>query len=200
MPKFLNKSTINVVALKACLVLGALQLAMSNCREELDEIYYYNGMSYLEKQDYIKARIELRNALQKKPDMIAAWRALAKIDEHEKNWPSLAGSLRNIAELDPKDVDARVRLSKLFLLSNAVEQALKTTNEAIEIEPQNPRVLELKAVVLFRLRDAVGATQAAKKALEIDPNSADARVILASAKFLQGDSDGALKDHLARTS
>jgi cellulose synthase operon protein C len=194
MPKFLNKSTIKVVALQACLVLGALQLANCSSREERAQSYYDNGMSYLEKQDYIKARIELRNALQKKPDMIAAWRALAKIDEHDKNWPSLAGSLRNITELDPKDVDARVQLAKLFLLSNAAEKALKTTNEAVEIEPQNPRVLELKAAVLFRLKDAAGATQAAKKALEIDPNSADARIVLASAKFMQGDSDGALKD------
>ena len=193
MPRFLDRSPVKVIALLAVLVLGALQLMGCSSREQRAQSYYENGKSYLEKQDFVKARIELRNALQNKPDMVEAWRALTKVDEHDKNLQGLSGDLRKIVELDAKDVNARVQLAKLFLLGGALENALKTTNEAIDIEPQNASIVALKAVVLFRLKDPDGAIKTAQTAIEIDPGNTDARVVLASTKFMQGDSDAALK-------
>ena len=144
MRTFFDRSPIKIFALQTCLVLGTLLLSNCSSREEQAQSYYDHGKSYLDKHDYIKARVELRNALQKKPDMVAAWRALATIDEHDKNIQSLATSLRNIVERDAKDVDARVQLAKIYLLGGALENALKTTNEAIEIARQNAAVLASK--------------------------------------------------------
>ena len=125
--------------------------------------------------------------------MVEAWRALAQIDEHDRNFQSLIGDLRRIVELDPKDVETKVRLARLFLLAGAADEALKMTNAAIELDPQNASILALKAAVLFRLKDTDGAIQTAQKALAIDPSNTEANVVLAVQKFSQGDSDGALK-------
>ncbi len=172
------------------------RLALGACssREERAQRYYERGVSYLEKQDFVKARVELRNALQLKPDTIEAWRALVKVDEHDQNLQGLVGDLLKITELDDKDIDTRVRLATLYLGGGALNEALKTSNAAVELDPKNLRRLAVKAATLFRLKDVDGATQTAQKALEIDPGDVNARVVLASIKFLQGDADSGTKN------
>jgi tetratricopeptide (TPR) repeat protein len=182
-----------VLLIHACLVLAAFQLAACGSRQERAENYYKSGMNYLAEKNYVKARIEFKNALQLKGGMVRAWRALAQIEEQQKNWPALAGSLKRIVELDPKDVEARLRLAKLYLLGGALGDALKMVNAAAELQPRNADVLALKAAVLFRLKDIDGATREAERALKIDPGNADASVVLSAESFMKNDQDGALK-------
>src|SRR6187402_617987 len=104
-----GKSALRTFGLCACLILCAFQFAACSSREQRAQRYYENGISYLEKKDYAKARIELRNALQLREDMVDAWRALAKIDEHDRNVQSLLASLKRVAELDDKDVATRAQ-------------------------------------------------------------------------------------------
>ena len=191
--RLFNRSSAQVVILYACLGLAAFQFAGCSSREQRAQNYYNNGMSYLAKKEFVKARLELRNALQLKGDMIEAWRALAKIDEHDHNWQALAGSLRKIVELDPKEVAARVQLSKLLLLGGAFDGALKLANDAGKLEPKNANILALKAATLFKLKDIDGAIRMAQSALAIDPGNEDANSALAVAKYSQGDSSGALQ-------
>ena len=78
MPRLFKNTSVGAVALYACLLLAALQLAACGSREDRAQSYYEHGKSYLEKQDFVKARIELRNALQLNGNMVDAWRALAQ--------------------------------------------------------------------------------------------------------------------------
>lgn len=188
-----SRSSLKIFAVQFCIVLGALALAGCGSREDRAQSYYNNGMSYLAKQDYVKARVEIRNALQLKKDMVAAWRALAQIDEHDRNTGGLTEDLRRIVELDDKDADARARLAKLFLLGGNFENALRLSNEATELDPKNVGNLAVKAAILFKLKDNDGAIRTAQQALEIDPGNADASVVLAGIKVSQGDSEGALQ-------
>jgi tetratricopeptide (TPR) repeat protein len=193
MPQCFGRSLTKVFVLHVCLVLAAIQLAACDSRQERAQSYYQTGVGYLEKQDFVKARIELKNALQMNADMLEAWRAVAQIDEHDKNLEALKGSLRRIVELDPKDIQSRMKLTKLFLLNGALDDALKMVNGSSDIAPQNPDILALKAAVLIRLKDIDGATQAAQKATEIDPSSSEAVVMLAATQFMQNNSTGALQ-------
>ena len=118
---------------------------------------------------------------------------MAQIDEQEQNLAGLARDLRRIVEIDATDLEATIKLARLYLLGNALDQALKLANTAAEIDPKNADVLALKAAILFRLKDTDGATQTAQEALAIDPGNAGANAILAGVRFSQGDADGALK-------
>src|SRR5476651_822857 len=137
MSRFFVISSSKKLAVLACLVLTGLQLAGCGSREQRAQSYYEQGMSYLAKQDYVKAGIEFKNALQIKGDMVQALQGLAQIDEHNGNLQGLAGSLRSIAEYDATDLDVRVKLSKLYLAWGALDPALKLANEAVELAPQN---------------------------------------------------------------
>ena len=193
MPPLPKRSIVKVIALSACLILAGFQLGGCSSRAQRAKNYYEHGMAYLKKNDYVKAHIEIRNALQLNKDMIEAWRALAQIDEHTHNWSELAGSLRRIVDLDKKDAKARVQLAKLYLLGGSLDQALQLTNAAVELMPQDASVLALKAAVLFKLKDTDGATREAENALKIDPGNPDANVVLATQKFVKGDTSGALQ-------
>lgn len=181
------------VLLAAGLTLAALQMAACSSRESRAKEYYEHGMSYLEKKDYVKARIELRNAVQNQDNMIEAWRGLAEVDEHDRNYKSLIGDLRKIAELDPKDLKTNVKLARLFLLAGAINEALKATDAALTLEPRSADTLALKAAILFRQKDNEGTVQSAQKALEIEPHNTDANVVISVLKLSQGDAAGALK-------
>ena len=187
-----SRRTIKNLAICACLVLTALAFTACSSRQQRAQEYYESGMKYLGKHEYAKARVELKNALQLKNDMLPAWRGLSKVEEHAKNLKAYAGTLRRIVELDAKDFKSRVRLAKLLLLGGAVDDALKMTNAAAKLDPKNADVHALKAAVLFRLKDSKGATAEAKKALEIDPGNADASVVLAADRFVNNHTQAAL--------
>ena len=186
-------SSAKAILLSACVILAALQVSGCSSRAQRAQSYYEDGINYLAKKDYVKARVELRNALQLKGDMIEAWRALAEIDEHDQNWQALVGSLRKIVELDPKDLTSELKLGRLLLLGGAFNDALKMTETAAKVAPDNADVIALKAAVLLKLKDSAGAVATAQKALAIDPTNAEANTVIAVTKFSQDDPEGALR-------
>jgi len=188
-----GKSFAKAFALCACLILAAVQLGGCSSREQRAENYYNRGMSYIEQKDFVKARIELKNALQINGNMVAAWRALAQLDEKDRNWQVLAGDLRKIVDLDPKDIGSKLRFGRLMLAGGAFDQALKVANEAIDEEPKNVDALSLKAAVLYKQKDSDAAVRTAEQALEIEPGNTGASTVLAATKYAQGDLQGALK-------
>ena len=69
--------------------------------EQRAQNYYERGKQLLAQQDYVKAGIEFKNALQSKKNMVEAWRGLAEIELHNRNFQGAVPILRNIVELDP---------------------------------------------------------------------------------------------------
>src|SRR3979409_393618 len=88
----------------ALLVLASLQIAGCSSPEDRAQSYYEHGMKLLSEHENAKAAIELRNAVKLKKDLIGAWRALAQVDEINRNWGGVVTDLRTIVELEPSDV------------------------------------------------------------------------------------------------
>jgi tetratricopeptide (TPR) repeat protein len=149
-------------------------------------------MKLLSQQDYVKAGIEFKNALQLKKDMVEAWRRLSEIELHNRNFQAAIPILRTIVELDPKDVDAKLKLGHFLLAGNALDQAFDLANAAIALDDRNPNVLAFRAAVLLKLKDSIGAKRDAQAALAIDPNIAEALIVLAAERVAGGDTEGAL--------
>ena len=191
MSKLFKRS--RVLNSSVCFVLAALLLAGCSSKEERAQSYYAHATQLIAEHDDVKARIELRNALQLQDNMIAAWQALSQLEERNKNWSGVIGASRKIAELDPKDINSRLRLAHLALLGGALDQALDWANKAGEIDPKNTAAITLKAGILLRLNDHKGAIQEAHNALEIDPGNAEPIIVLASERYLSDDPKGALQ-------
>jgi tetratricopeptide (TPR) repeat protein len=175
-------------------LLLALVLLLAGCSSQADRAqnYYERGMQFLSQQDYVKASIEFKNALQLKKDLVGAWRGLLQIEEHDRNVEGMVPILRTIVELDPKDIDAKLKLGRLLLVRNALDQALDLANAAIEIDDHNASALAFHGAVLLKLNDDIGGRRDAQAALEIDPANAEALIVLAAERMMRGNIEGAL--------
>jgi tetratricopeptide (TPR) repeat protein len=165
-------------------------LLLAGCGSAED--HYQSGMKLLEKQDYVKAALEFRNAVKLKKEFIPAWRELSQIEERNQNWEATAGILRTIVQLDPSDLETRLRLGRLMLLGNALDDALKLIDAAGEAVNQNAGALAFRAAVYLKLNDTAGAVREARAALELEPSSVEAVIVLAAERLARGDSEGAL--------
>src|SRR4051812_6277524 len=109
----MNMTQQRIVAAHPVRVMIALLafLALAGCGspEQNAQKYYESGMALIEKKDDLGARLELLKAVKYKSDKVEVWRALAGIDERTKA-SSLFLDLRRIVELDPNDLDSRIKL------------------------------------------------------------------------------------------
>lgn len=177
-------------------LIGILSLfILSGCGtpEDRAQGYYERGMALISKNDDVKARHELLNAVKYKADKVEAWRALAGIDERTGAKQAQFQDLRRIVELDPNDSDARLKLARMMVEGGAAEAALKIIDSVNEGNKPNAALHGLKAIILTRTNDIPGAVREAQRAFDIDPGNVDAVSLLASKKLAEGDPDGALK-------
>ena len=160
--------------------------------EDRAQSHYQRGMKLLEQKDYVKASLEFRNAVKLKKDLVPAWRELSQIEERNQNWEATAGILRTIVQLDPADLETRLRLGRLMLLGNALDDALKLVDAAGDVVNQNAGALAFRSAVALKLNDTAGAVRDARAALELDPANVEAIIVLAAERLARGDSEGAL--------
>ena len=177
---------------RVLLLLALLLVAACGSPEQRAQNYYERGKQLLSQQDYVKAGIEFKNAVQLKKDMVEAWRGLAEIELHNRNFQAAIPLLRTIVELDPKDVDSRLKLGHFLLAGKALDQALELANAAVALDGRNQNALAFRAAVLLTLKDSNGSKRDAQAALDIDPKNVEALIVLAAERMGQGDIAGAL--------
>jgi cellulose synthase operon protein C len=178
---------------RSLVALPAIVLAACGSPEQRAQDYYQKGMEFIAKQDDLQARIELLNAIKYKSDDIQVWRALAGIDQRTKATQSQFLDLRRIVELDPNDLEARLKLVRMMINGGAADAALRLLEVASEGDKPNAEYHTLKALALLRAKENTQAMQEAQKALEIDPGNVDAILLVASKRVSEGDANGALK-------
>ena len=111
------KMTLSAKRIRMSWSLAAFALTLAGCEspEQRAQGYYDSGMALLAKGDDLNARVALTTSIKFKSDRIEAWRALAGVDERTKSLPQLFGDLRRIVELDPNDIDARIKLARMMV-------------------------------------------------------------------------------------
>lgn len=171
-----------------------LLVEVSGCmsNDERAQSFYERGLRFISKHDPAKAAIELRNAVRLKRDFTEGWKALAEIDEANKDWSRLVSDLRTINELAPDDISVRLKLGKLLLLTDSPHEALTLINAGLSRDDQNADLHALKAAIALKLADQSVAAREAQTALTLDPANADALMTLAVDQLNNGDAKGAL--------
>lgn len=160
--------------------------------EEKAARYLSQGKAYFEKGNYVKASLELRNALQANDRLTEAWFLLSRISKKKGDWPNTLLFSNKTVELDPAHLKARLTLGKLYLAGKQLDKALTQSNALMKLNDSDASVRALRAAVLYRLSDVNGALSEAEKAVELDPANVDGLIVLASLKQQEGAKNKAI--------
>jgi len=176
------------------IILSLLLFGLTACEapEEKAQGFYQNGLQLFEEENYQKAGLEFRNALQLDETIADAWYYLALVEEKEGRIREYAGDLYKTIELDANHVGAQVRLGKIMLFSGRMEEAEAKSDLVLRLAPENPDVWSLKAALLLRQKKNKEALEAAKKALALEPGHVEASLVIAVEALGRKDTDAAL--------
>jgi cellulose synthase operon protein C len=188
MVKLLRKSSASRASIFSVLLL----LTGCGSPEQNAQKYYDNAMQFIAKHDDYNARVALHTSLSYKADRVEVWRALVGVEERVHNAPAVFQDLRRLVELDPKDLEARVKLARMMLAGGAPDAATRLIEVANDNDKPYAPLHALKALISLRQNDAAAAVQEAQRALVIDPQNVDANLLVVAKKANDGDVDGAL--------
>jgi TolB-like protein/Tfp pilus assembly protein PilF len=172
------------------------------------EVYalYLQGL-YFENQKgvegYRKAAEALISALELDPEYAAAWTVLSRVYTYQvragvlprERGRSLAmAAVQNAIDLDPKMASAWSSLAYLRSYYDwNWDGAIAALDKAMELEPNNPRVLGVAASLESRLGRTALATELHKRALAQDPLNLQALSAMGQDHLRNGRPDEAIK-------
>ncbi len=146
-------------------------LLLLGCDDSNDALEYTkNGKELYQQENYKKATLEFKNAIQADNKQIEALYYLALIYEKERNFTGMYKKLSKVIRLDPLHIDAHIKLGLLYLLNNKPNEVLKEIKAILAIEKNNSEALSLKAQLLFKQKKIDEAIIIIDKILSKEPN------------------------------
>lgn len=171
------------------LFLAPLLVLLAACSPPEDKAakHLAKAEEFMAAEDWKKASLEARNAVQIQPKNAAAHLILAKLAWRESKFPLAYNHLSMAVEADPGLVEARVRLGDLYFSSGDVDGVAAQAEAVRKLAPERADVHLLSAKLSYLRSDLPGAMTEVDAALAIDP--AYVAAITAKAGLLTGKGD-----------
>jgi tetratricopeptide (TPR) repeat protein len=154
------------------------------------EQHLRRSQEYLAGGDYVKATVEIRNAMQIEPKNPGARLLAAKIATGAGKLRDAVGLYQSVVESNPENVEARANLGRLLDFGGQPDTALTLIAPAIAKFPDDPELLIVRASAELLLDKRTEATADADHALAAAPNNEDAIGLRAGLYRKAGDLDG----------
>jgi len=100
-----------------------LSIACGSVEERRDK-FFQKGQLLFEKGDYVKARLEFKNAIQIDPKFAKGYYMVGLCAYQLRNWSEAFANFQRAIELDPHLYDAQIKIGQFYLLSKKPEKAL----------------------------------------------------------------------------
>jgi FimV-like protein len=155
--------------------------------------FYEKGKTLYDKADYVKARLEFKNAVQIDPNFADAFYMLGMTALRTRNLKEAYGSFSKAVELKPDFLQARVELAKVLLQGGAPDRSLETIEVALQTEPANEKTLAVKAAALLVKKENQKASAILADIIQKGAKDADVFLLMSRACGQRGDIRGAEK-------
>jgi tetratricopeptide (TPR) repeat protein len=174
--------------LKKVILIGLLISGLAGCEnaEQSANKYLENGKQLIESGDFVKARLEFKNALQIDPRLAEAYMQLALISEKEQEWAAMFSNLRAVVALRPNNTDAIVKLGQFYLFAGKLEDARAQADQALSLAPDSVDAVLLDASILLNSKNYADAMDRVDHALALDKQHVEAKSMKAIIWTRQG--------------
>ena len=159
--------------------------------------YFKSGKKYLAEKKYEEATVEFRNTLRIDDDYAPAHLALGKLFQVTGDMASAIASYRKVAELDDKNVEARIQMGRYLLGVGSgdnpglVRQAREMAEEVLKVDSANIEGRILLGNAYSGEGNSDKAIQELGAATSQDPNHLQAALSLGAAQVRNNESEKA---------
>lgn len=173
--------------LKSVFVTMAIIVFFAGCNtdEEKRVSLIKGGEDYFSAEEYKKAEIEFRNALQLAPEDPEIWLLLGKTMLKLGNPREAFQAYSKVETYDPENTDALIKLAGFFILGKEPEKAKEKIERLLKIDPNNTDALFLKVQVLTQEKNIDTASKLLEKIIALKPDHINAFQALARIKIFQ---------------
>jgi tetratricopeptide (TPR) repeat protein len=177
-------------------LLALICLFLPSCKEDPEKAklkHLAKGKQYLQEKKYNEARIEFRNAFALDKKSAEATYGLAEAALGLNNVQEAFDALEETTRLDPKNLEARIRLGNIYLQfvrdSGNIAKAEELAREVLEADAKNIEGYILRASVRTAQQKWAEAEQDLQRAIDLDPKRVESQ--LSFAKYWQERGKGA---------
>ena len=167
-------------------VLVATVLAGCGDAKEKSMKFFNKGDALYEKGDYVKARLEFKNALQIEPKFARAYYMLAKVELREKNYRGAYGLASKAIDLDPDLWEARLFVAELLIMAKKIDDAREKVAAVLPKDPENARALLVNSLLLIQEKKAEEAEKTLRDMIAKGQEKVRACIVLAGLMKGQG--------------
>ncbi|HHT9152026.1 MAG TPA: tetratricopeptide repeat protein [Candidatus Hypogeohydataceae bacterium YC40] len=132
----------------------------------------------------------IKEILEQDPSNIFAMELLGKAFQAQGNFQQARQAFSRLTELDP--LSANKNLAYLDFAEGKIGKCLRTCDAVLAEDPDQPGVLYLKGLALFRSGDLTAASQSFKEVLKLEPDFLPATHELAKISQALGNKDEAV--------
>jgi tetratricopeptide (TPR) repeat protein len=185
--------TVAKLVLTLTLILSCLAALSCGSPEEKKMKFFNKGKALYEKGDYMRARLEFKNAVQIDSKYADGYYMLGMTELQQKNWKRALGALSKAVELDPDHMDGQVALGRLFLAAGEKEKALEKVELVLSKQPQNSEGLLLKAQILLADQKTKEAETILASLIRDNPSKPDPYLVLSRSLLNRDNFAGAIE-------
>ncbi len=183
--------------LRITLVLFLLVMcAGCSSKEEKKAKHLERAKEYIEKSEFKKAVIELKNVVQLDPKNDAAYYELGETYLKLKQGKEAFQSFARAVSSNPENLKAQLKMGQIFLLAKRTEDARKKAELILEKSPDDIEALSLLSGVQVQEKDLDSAITTLKKVASLDPSRFKTHLSLGRLYLLKKDMDQAEKAYL----
>lgn len=171
----------------------ALLAGACSSPEEKKATFYEKGKAYFEQKDFVKARLELKNALQIDPEFAPAYYMLGRTSLGLKNPKAAFKQFATAVKLDPDLIEARLDMARMFAGAKMYEQALAQVAEVLGRDSENTDAMYLQTMVYLGQKDLAQAKQVLDSLGGPDGKGEQYFLLTASYQKLTGDDQASIQ-------
>lgn len=155
--------------------------------EAKKEKFYRSGKLLLEKGEYAKSVLQLKNAVQIDPRFAEAHFLLGMAELKSGNHSRAYGCFAKTVELNPKHLDAQAQLAKLFFMSGDRQRAREKVTLVLRANPNHEEATLVSGALLLSEGEPDKAVRLVEEALARGASREDFYLLLAAAHGRHGD-------------
>jgi len=144
-------------------------LAILGCEEQRKGQFLEQGKVFFDQGNYKEAELEIKSAIQEDPSVSEAYYYMALLNEKAKKYKAMKANLLETVKLDPEKTKARLKLGKVYLLFNEIDNASKEIESVLVKNPEQLDALSIKASILIRQKKTEDALIIIDDILKKDP-------------------------------